>query len=88
MVLIKIFHYNSLGRANINAEIKSIKPILIVVLAQLFGTSLWFTPNSVSPQIIEIWNLTSYDIGVLTNAVQLGFILGTLTFVAFGFSDK
>ena len=59
-----------------------------MVLAQLFGTSLWFTPNSVLPQIIEIWNLASYDIGILTNAVQLGFILGTLTFVAFGFSDK
>ena len=59
-----------------------------MVLAQLFGTSLWFTPNSILPQIIEIWNLASYDIGILTNAVQLGFILGTLTFVAFGFSDK
>ena len=79
---------NSLGRRNINKEKKSIGPILIVVLAQLFGTSLWFTPNSVLPQIVEIWNLASYDIGILTNAVQLGFILGTLTFVAFGFSDK
>ena len=63
-------------------------PVPIIVLAQLFGTSLWFSANSAADDLIHAWGITSADIGMLTNAVQLGFILGTLTFAVTGLADR
>ena len=63
-------------------------PILIIVIAQLFGTSLWFSANSAAPNLMQTWGITEADIGLLTNAVQLGFIVGTLTFSLSGLADR
>jgi hypothetical protein len=52
-------------------------PVPIIVLAQLFGTSLWFSANSAADDLIRSWGISPADIGTLTNAVQFGFILGT-----------
>jgi len=51
-------------------------PAPAIVLAQLFGTLLWFSANSAA------------DLGTLTNAVQLGFIVGTLSFAISGLADR
>ena len=48
-------------------------------VAQLFGPSLWFSANSAADDLIRTWGIAPADIGTLTNAVQLGFILGTTT---------
>jgi MFS family permease len=64
------------------------KPVLIIVIAQLFGTSLWFSANSAADDLIRAWGIAPADIGTLTNAVQLGFILGTLTFAISGLADR
>lgn len=63
-------------------------PIFIVALAQLFGTSLWFSANSAADDLMRTWNATSTDIGILTGAVQLGFILGTLFMSLSGLADR
>ena len=63
-------------------------PILLIVLAQMFGTSLWFSTNGVLKQIEQIWSLSASDLGLLTNSVQFGFIIGTLLFSVTGFADK
>ena len=63
-------------------------PVLIIVLAQLFGTSLWFSANSAAGNLMQSWGITEADIGLLTNAVQLGFITGTLTFALSGLADR
>ena len=63
-------------------------PVILIVIAQMFGTSLWFSTNGVLKQIEEIWLLSSSDLGGLTNSVQLGFIIGTLFFTITGFADK
>ncbi len=60
----------------------------IIVIAQLFGTSLWFSANSAADDLIRTWGIAPADIGTLTNAVQLGFILGTLTFAVSGLADR
>lgn len=62
-------------------------PVPVIVIAQLFGTSLWFSANSAADDLIRTWGITPADIGTLTNAVQLGFILGTLTFAISGLAD-
>lgn len=59
-----------------------------IVLAQLFGTSLWFSANSAADDLIRVWGLTPADLGSLTNAVQAGFIVGTLGFGLTGLADR
>ncbi len=63
-------------------------PILLIVVAQMFGTSLWFSTNGVLKQIEQIWLLSTSDLGLLTNSVNFGFIVGTLLFSVSGFADK
>ncbi|HEV2608799.1 MAG TPA: MFS transporter [Noviherbaspirillum sp.] len=64
------------------------KPIFIIVIGQLFGVSLWFSANSAADDLTRLWGLTPADIGWLTNAVQAGFIVGTLSFAFSGLADR
>ena len=52
--------------------------IPIIVIAEFFGTSLWFSANAVAGNLAQAWQLSVSDIGWLTNAVQFGFIAGTI----------
>ncbi|TDF62688.1 MFS transporter [Cupriavidus sp. L7L] len=54
----------------------------------MFGTSLWFSANSAADDLARTWGLTAANIGMLTAAVQSGFILGTLVFALFGLADR
>jgi MFS family permease len=63
-------------------------PVATIASAQLFGTSLWFSANSAAPDLMHAWGIGISGIGLLTNAVQLGFILGTLTFSLSGLADR
>ncbi len=60
----------------------------LIVVAQLFGTSLWFSANSAGADLMRAWQLQPSDLGQLTNAVQLGFIAGTLGFSLSGLADR
>jgi MFS family permease len=64
------------------------RALMLVVGAQLLGTSLWFSANAAAPDLARQWQLGSADIGRLTNAVQLGFILGTLGAAISGLADR
>lgn len=63
-------------------------PVAVIVLAQLFGTSLWFSPNSAAPDLVRAWQLSTTDLGYLTSSVQIGFILGTLLLATSGLADR
>lgn len=63
-------------------------PVPIIVVAQLFGTSLWFSANSAADDLVRAWGIPPAAIGSLTNAVQLGFIVGTLSFALSGLADR
>ena len=54
-------------------------PIILIVIAQFLGCTLWFSVNGVSVDLTTRWGLASSDIGLLTSAVQAGFIIGTLS---------
>lgn len=69
-------------------ETSLINPIAVIVLAQLFGTSLWFSANSAADELMRLWHLSAVDLGWLTNAVQAGFIVGTLTIAFTGLADR
>jgi len=75
-----------------NATVKSgsvrFSPVLTIAIAQLFGTSLWFSANSAADDLARAWGLTATNIGMLTAAVQGGFILGTMAFALLGLADR
>jgi hypothetical protein len=72
--------------ANLSISPRSL-PVATIAVAQLLGTSLWFSANSAAPDLIRAWGISLLGIGLLTNAVQFGFILGTLTFALSGLAD-
>jgi MFS family permease len=63
-------------------------PVATIAIAQLFGTSLWFSANSAAPDLMRAWGIGISGIGLLTNAVQVGFILGTSVFALSGLADR
>lgn len=63
-------------------------PVAIIAIAQLFGTSLWFSANSAAEDLMRTWHVSAADIGWLTNSVQGGFILGTLFMALGGLADR
>jgi len=63
-------------------------PVPVIVLAQLFGTSLWFSANSAADDLSRQWGIGAAELGTLTNAVQFGFIVGTLVFAISGLADR
>jgi len=63
-------------------------PLFIIVLAELFGGSLWFSANGAADGLIQEWGISTVQVGFLTSAVQLGFISGTLVFALSGLADR
>jgi predicted MFS family arabinose efflux permease len=63
-------------------------PVAAISVAQLFGTSLWFSANSAADDLMRAWHAGAADIGWLTSAVQGGFILGTLAMALSGGADR
>jgi len=59
-----------------------------IVVAELLGTSLWFSANAAAGDLASTWGLGPAELGALTNAVQLGFIAGTFAFSLSGFADR
>jgi MFS family permease len=64
------------------------RALRIIVVAELFGTSLWFSANAVADALARSWDVGPAGIGSLTSAVQAGFIAGTLAFALTGFADR
>lgn len=62
--------------------------IAVIVVAELFGTSLWFSANAVADALQRQWGISVLDLGHLTSAVQFGFISGTFVFAFSGVADR
>lgn len=62
--------------------------ISVIVIAEFFGTSMWFSANAVADALQRQWGISVLDIGHLTSAVQLGFIAGTFLFAFSGLADR
>jgi hypothetical protein len=64
------------------------RAVLVIAVAQLLGTSLWFSANGAMRDLQTAWQLNASGIGWLTNAVQAGFIVGTLVSATTGLADR
>ncbi len=62
--------------------------VVLIVVAELLGGSLWFSANAAAADLARAWGLDLAQLGVLTSAVQLGFIAGTLFFSLSGLADR
>lgn len=51
--------------------------LALLACAELLGMALWFTGSAVGPSLARTWALTPSEVGWLTTAVQLGFVVGT-----------
>jgi MFS family permease len=64
------------------------RPLIAIVIAQFFATSLWFSANGAADDLVRHWGLSAAGLGWLTGAVQGGFIAGTLFFALTGIADR
>jgi len=60
----------------------------IIVISQFCCTSLWFAGNSVIHDLVQDFALDISALGILTSAIQLGFIIGTLVFAIMAIADR
>lgn len=58
-----------------------------IVVAELLVTSLWFAANAVITSLQSLWGMAGGE-GIVTTAVQVGFISGTLAFAVAGIADR
>jgi MFS family permease len=63
------------------------RALVLVGVAELFAMTLWFSGTAVGPELAELWNLTPAETAWLTNAVQLGFVVGALSSASLTIAD-
>src|ERR687895_1212887 len=54
------------------------RALALLSTAELLGMALWFSGSAVVPALSLEWQLSPSQISWLANAVQLGFVAGTL----------
>jgi predicted MFS family arabinose efflux permease len=59
-----------------------------IVFSQFAGTALWFAGNAILGDLQTAMNVGIDDTGIVTSAIQLGFITGTLIFALLAISDR
>lgn len=67
--------------------ISSRSALILIVIAQFLGTSLWFAGNAVSSEIGALLGNPDLIAGI-TSAVQFGFISGTFFYAFFSIPDR
>lgn len=72
---------------NCDADPRRWRMLALVAAAELLGMSLWFTASAVAPQLQVLWNLNTTEAGLLTTAVQIGFVAGTSLAAALNLAD-
>ena len=63
------------------------RALVAIAAGQLFALSLWFSASAVSPQLRELWSLTTGEESGLTLAVQIGFVAGALLSAVLNLAD-
>ncbi len=61
--------------------------LAVLSLAELLAMSVWFTASAIGPELQLRWTLSPSEIGWLTTAVQLGFVVGTAVAALLNLAD-
>ncbi|MGB3867218.1 MAG: MFS transporter [Xanthobacteraceae bacterium] len=62
--------------------------IALIVLCQVSGMTLWFSATAAASAMVAAGNLSGQQSALLTGAVQLGFVAGTLGSAILGIADR
>ncbi|WP_417454221.1 MFS transporter [Kiloniella sp.] len=62
--------------------------LTILALCQVAAMALWFSASAVLPSLVEEYSLTSFQQALFTSAVQVGFVVGSLSSALFGLADR
>lgn len=57
-------------------------------MAETLALSLWFSASAVVPTLAATYQLSGFQQGLFTSAVQLGFVAGSLTSALLGLADR
>ena len=63
------------------------RALVLLSVAELFGMALWFSGSAVVPALAHEWNLSTSQASWLANAVQFGFVAGTLISATLNLAD-
>ncbi|HVX89512.1 MAG TPA: MFS transporter, partial [Gemmatimonadales bacterium] len=63
------------------------RALVLLSTALSLGMSLWFAASAVAGELGARWGLSPTEVGGLTSAVQLGFVLGTATLAILNVGD-
>jgi MFS family permease len=61
--------------------------LALLSVTELLGMSVWFAGSAIAPLLGVRWGLGTEEIGWLTSAVQLGFVVGTATAAVLNLAD-
>ena len=64
------------------------RALTITGIAVVMSLTTWFSATAVTPELVVAWSLSPGEAGWLTNAVQLGFVLGALGSSLIALSDR
>ncbi len=64
------------------------RSIAVLVLAQILAMSLWFVSAAILPEMAREFSLGAEQLGLMSSAVQAGFVIGALVFAATGLPDR
>jgi MFS family permease len=70
-----------------SAQSEPLRVLAIIAIAQVLALTLWFSATAVAPVLQATWELSVGDVGALTLAVQLGFVIGALGLAVFNVPD-
>lgn len=62
--------------------------IVLIVFCQVSGMTLWFSATAAASAMVAAGNLSGQQSALLTGAVQLGFVAGTLGSAVLGIADR
>ena len=62
--------------------------LALLALCEVAAMSLWFSASAVVPSLIAEHGLSPHQASLMTSAVQIGFVAGTLTSALFGLADR
>lgn len=64
------------------------RTISLLVIAELFAISVWFSASAVVPQLTAEWELSGAEQSWLTMSVQIGFVVGALLSAVLNLADR
>ena len=68
-------------------NISSRSALILIVIAQFLGTSLWFAGNAAGPELEHLLGRSNL-VPTITSMVQLGFVTGTFLYALFSIPDR